>query len=100
MTRILDIAASERTISIAMIAQIVRTNAIALAHSVETFKRHPSYDTRKSLTGRANELSGMYHLLLKLNGYRTISDSDVEAQVTNARQAVESLYAKPGRKTR
>ena len=88
------ISASEKTISIEMIAELVSQQAKSLRHAVETFKKHPSYDTRKNLLARCNELTGMFHLLLKLNGYKEIPDSDVREQVTYARQAVESLYKK------
>ena len=89
-------ANSEKTISIEMIAEVVRHHALVLRHSVDIFKKHPSYDSRKNLLARANELTGMFHLLLKLNGYKEISDSDVREQVTYARKAVESLYKKKG----
>lgn len=98
MHRANEIAASERTISIAMLAEVVRSRAIGLRHSVETFKHHPSYDSRKNLLGRWNELNGMFSLMLHMNGYKEIPDSDVREQVTYAREAVESLYNKPGRK--
>lgn len=92
------ISASERTISIQMIADTVTQQAISLRHSVETFKKHPSYDSRKNLADRYNELVGGFHLMLKLNGYREVPGSDVREQVTYAREAVESLYGKSGRK--
>lgn len=93
------IAPSERTISIAMIAEVVRSRAKGLRHSVETFKHHPTYDSRKNLLARWHELNGMFSLMLHMNGYKEIPDSDVREQVTYARDAVESLYNKPGRKT-
>lgn len=65
--------------------------ATNLSNSVTTFKRHPSYDSRANLLARANELSGAFHLALKLNGYRE-SPTDTRDLVQQARQAVESLY--------
>jgi hypothetical protein len=94
-----EVSPSEKTISISDVAELVRSKAVALRHSVITFKRHPTYDSRKNLLARWNEVSGMFSLLLQLNGYREVKNSDVREQVTYARMAVESLYAKPGRKT-
>jgi hypothetical protein len=94
-----EVSLSEKTISVSDVAEVVRSKAVALRHSVITFKRHPTYDTRKNLLARWNEVSGMFSLLLQLNGYREVKDSDVREQVTYARIAVESLYGKPGRKT-
>lgn len=93
------IAASEKTISIEMIAELVRKRAVSLRHAVNTFKIHPSYDSRKNLLARCNEMTGAFHLMLELNGYKEVPDHDVREQVTYARQAVESLYAKSGPKT-
>jgi hypothetical protein len=94
-----ETAPSERTVSIADIAELVRSRAVGLRHSVDTFKKHPTYDSRKNLLARWNEVAGMFSLLLQLNGYKEIKESDVREQVTYARVAVESLYGKPGRKT-
>jgi hypothetical protein len=100
MIEFVQIASSERTISIDMIAEVVRGRAVALRHSVDTFKQHPSYDSRKNLLGRWNELNGMFHLLLQMNGYKEIPNSDVREQVSYARESVESLYGKTGRKVK
>lgn len=82
---------SERTISMKMIAREINTAATSLSNAVVTFKGHPSYDSRANLLTRANELSGMFHLALKLNGYNEF-DADTRQRVQSAREAVESLY--------
>lgn len=93
-----EVEPSEKTISIAEIAEVVRGRAVALRHSAETFRSHPSYDTRRNLADRYNEIAGMFSLLLQLNGYNEIKGSDVRLQVTYARTAVESLYVKTKRR--
>ncbi|AAN02108.1 gp54 [Mycobacterium phage Barnyard] len=83
------------TITLDMIAHEIDTAATSLSNAVATFKLHPSYDSRANLLARANELSGMFHLALKLNGYNEFS-ADTRQRVQKAREAVESLYkAKP-----
>ncbi|AZS12591.1 hypothetical protein HWB99_gp055 [Mycobacterium phage DrLupo] len=89
------VSTSERTISLDMIADEIDRAANNLYNSVTTFKRHPTYDSRANLLARANELSGMFHLALKLNGYNEFS-AQTRQRVQAAREAVESLYkAKP-----
>lgn len=86
------LAESEKTISIEMLAAVVSRHAKTLIASVESHKRHPSYSTRRGLLNEMNGVSGMFRLLLEMNGYQEINGSDVRVQVSNARRAVESLY--------
>lgn len=80
--------------TIQQIAAYVSNAARNLTGRVESYKIHPSYDSRSDLKATANSISGMFNLLLELNKYKEIEGSDVRLQVTNARRAVESLYKK------
>ena len=75
----------------------IRTKAIGLTARVNTFKKHPTYDSRADLKIAMHELDGMFNLALAMNKYNPLGN-DLREQVTYAREAVESLYGKPGRR--
>lgn len=91
MKAALDIADAEPTIKVPVMWREIDRIATNLYNSVTTFKRHPSYDSRANLLARANELSGAFHLALKLTGYNE-PPTGTRQLVQDAREAVESLY--------
>ena len=74
---------------------ILREEATGLINAVETFKRHPSYDSRKALRDRSNQLTGMYVMLIRANNYqRTPNGDEIRTEVARAQIAVKKLYDK------
>lgn len=85
--------ANEQEKTFNKMCEYINTRAIGLVGRVDTFKKHPSYDSRADLKIAMHELDGMFNMALAMNKYEPLNNG-VREQVTNARRAVESLYKK------
>jgi predicted DNA-binding protein YlxM (UPF0122 family) len=90
------VEAEERTVSIEQISDFISMQARRLLTQIETFKVHPSYDTRANLKAEYNKLVGMLSLGLRLNEWEELP-GNTRAAVENVREEIESLYKKAGK---
>lgn len=91
---VVDVDSAPKTVTILQLANFVSKAADKVTYRVEQFKVHPSYDNRADLKASINAVTGMFAMVLELNNYIEIEDSDVRSHVIEARKAVESLYSK------
>lgn len=91
---VVDVDSAPKTVTILQLANFVSKAADKVTYRVEQFKVHPSYDSRADLKASMNAVTGMFSMVLELNNYIEIEDSDVRSHVIEARKAVESLYSK------